>query len=41
MRLGSVGAGCLLGGLLVLCIPLPFVFFRYGERIRARSKFSQ
>jgi hypothetical protein len=39
-RLGSVGAGCLLGGLLVLCIPMPFLFFHYGERIRARSKFA-
>jgi hypothetical protein len=30
-------AGTLLGLLEVLLIPIPFVFYRYGDRIRARS----
>jgi len=39
-RLGAVGGTCLLGGLLVLATPLPFVFYRYGEKIRGRSPFA-
>ena len=39
-KLGTVGAGCLLGGLMTLMAPLPFFFFRYGARIRAGSKYS-
>jgi hypothetical protein len=35
--LGVVGGTCLLGGIMVLFIPLPFVFHRYGASIRARS----
>lgn len=31
-------AGTFLGLLEVLLVPIPFVFFRYGERIRAKSK---
>lgn len=31
-------AGTLLGLLEVCLIPIPFVFYRYGERIRAKSK---
>lgn len=38
-RLGAVGGTCLLAGLLVLCAPLPFVFYRIGERVRLRSPF--
>lgn len=38
-RLGTVGATCLLGGLSVLMVPLPFVFYRYGARIRQSSRF--
>ncbi|KAH8198336.1 hypothetical protein TruAng_007491 [Truncatella angustata] len=35
----GVGPGnSLLGGLAVLFIPIPFVFYRYGERIRKLSK---
>lgn len=30
-------AGTLLGLLQVVCIPIPFVFYKYGHRIRARS----
>jgi hypothetical protein len=31
-------AGTLLGLLEVLLIPIPFVFYRYGDRIRAKSR---
>ena len=36
-QLGAVGGTCLLGGIMVLFIPMPFVFHKYGARIRARS----
>ncbi|ORX33828.1 major facilitator superfamily domain-containing protein [Kockovaella imperatae] len=36
-RLGAVGATCLLAGLMFLTTPLPFIFFRIGARIRAKS----
>jgi len=35
--LGPEWAGTLLGLLEVICIPIPFVFYRYGHRIRERS----
>ena len=35
--LGAVGGTCLLGGIMVLFIPLPFVFHKYGARIREKS----
>jgi hypothetical protein len=35
--LGSQWAGTLLGLLEVACIPIPFVFWKYGGRIRAKS----
>ncbi|EPQ30350.1 uncharacterized protein PFL1_01876 [Pseudozyma flocculosa PF-1] len=38
--LGVVGASALLAGLNVLMVPLPFLFYRYGARIRAKSKFT-
>lgn len=38
-RLGTVGATALLGGLTVLMVPLPFVFYRIGAKVRERSKF--
>lgn len=37
-RLTPQWAGTLLGLLQVLLIPIPFVFYRYGERIRAKSR---
>lgn len=40
-RLSTTGAAALLGGLNVLVVPLPFVFARYGPRLRAKSKYSQ
>lgn len=38
-RLGTVGASCLLAGLTLLMMPLPFIFYRIGARVRERSKF--
>lgn len=35
--MGSRWAGTLLGGLEILCIPIPYVFWRYGWKIRQRS----
>jgi hypothetical protein len=37
-RLTPQWAGTLLGLLEVLLIPIPFVFYRYGERIRGKSR---
>lgn len=39
-RLGVVGASALLAGLLTLVAPFPFLFYRYGARIRARSNMT-
>jgi hypothetical protein len=38
-RLGTIGASALLAGLVTCMVPLPFVFYRIGGRIRERSKF--
>ncbi|CEP64178.1 MFS transporter LALA0_S10e04192g [Lachancea lanzarotensis] len=38
--LGVGGAGSLIGGIGVLLMPIPFVFYKYGAVIRARSKFA-
>ena len=38
--LGVGGGGSLIGGIAVLLAPIPFVFYRYGERIRKKSKFA-
>lgn len=38
--LGVAGAGSLIGGIAVLLAPIPFLFWRYGNRIRQRSKFA-
>lgn len=38
-QLGAVGGSCLLGGLMALCIPLPFVFYKIGGRIREQSPY--
>lgn len=35
--LGANWAGTLLGLLEAVCIPIPFVFYRYGHRIREKS----
>ncbi|KIK59727.1 hypothetical protein GYMLUDRAFT_44161 [Collybiopsis luxurians FD-317 M1] len=39
-RLGTVGATALLAGLMTLAAPLPFIFRRIGERVRAKSRFA-
>jgi hypothetical protein len=36
-NLGPNWAGTLLGLLEAICIPIPFVFYRYGGKIRSRS----
>lgn len=38
--LGVGGAGSLIGGVGVLLMPIPFVFYKCGAAIRARSKFA-
>lgn len=38
--LGVGGGGSLIGGVACLLAPIPFVFYRYGEAIRRRSKFA-
>lgn len=38
--LGVGGAGSLIGAVAVLLAPIPFLFWKYGERIRERSKFA-
>jgi len=38
--LGVGVAGSLIGGLGVLLVPIPFIFYKYGAAIRARSKFA-
>ncbi|KAN0064742.1 hypothetical protein ACQY0O_001797 [Thecaphora frezii] len=38
--MGVVGASAFLAGLNILMVPLPFVFYKYGARIRARSRFT-
>lgn len=38
--LGVGGGGSLIGGVACLLAPIPFVFYKYGEPIRRRSKFA-
>ena len=38
--LGVGGGGSLIGGVAVLLMPIPFVFYKYGQGIRERSKFA-
>jgi DHA1 family multidrug resistance protein-like MFS transporter len=38
--LGVGGGGSLIGGVAVLLAPIPFIFYRYGARIRRRSSFA-
>ncbi|KAJ7467084.1 major facilitator superfamily domain-containing protein [Mycena latifolia] len=39
-RLGTVGATALLAGLTTLMAPLPFIFYKIGPRLRAKSSFA-
>lgn len=38
--LGVGGGGSLIGGVACLLAPIPFVFYKYGRRIRERSRFA-
>lgn len=38
--MGVGGAGSLIAGIACLLAPIPFIFYRYGEPIRKRSKFA-
>jgi hypothetical protein len=38
--LGVGPAGSLIGGVACLLAPIPFLFYKYGARIRERSKFA-
>jgi MFS transporter, DHA1 family, multidrug resistance protein len=38
--LGVGGGGSLIAGVACLLAPIPFVFYKYGEPIRKRSKFA-
>ena len=38
--LGVGGGGSLIGGVACLLAPIPFVFYKYGEQIRRKSKFA-
>ncbi|KAI0040027.1 MFS general substrate transporter [Auriscalpium vulgare] len=39
-RLGTVGATALLAGLTTIMAPLPFVFYKFGARLRSQSEFA-
>ncbi|GAC94156.1 multidrug transporter [Pseudozyma hubeiensis SY62] len=39
-RMTTPGATALLAALNVLMVPVPFVFYKYGKRIRAKSQFT-
>ena len=38
--MGVNWASSLIGGVALLLLPMPFLFYKYGPRIRARSQFS-
>lgn len=38
--LGVGGGGSLIGGVAVLLAPIPFIFYKYGESLRKKSKFA-
>lgn len=38
--LGVGGGGSLIGGIAILLMPIPFLFYKYGRAIRERSKFA-
>ena len=38
--LGVGGGGSLIGGVACLLAPIPFIFYKYGEPIRKRSRFA-
>ncbi|KAK5062779.1 hypothetical protein LTR84_004854 [Exophiala bonariae] len=38
--LGVGGGGSLIGGIAILLAPIPFIFYKYGEPIRVKSRFA-
>ena len=38
--MGVGGGGSLIGGMAVVLAPIPFLFYKYGEGLRKRSRFS-
>jgi DHA1 family multidrug resistance protein-like MFS transporter len=38
--MGTNWAGLLLAGVGFVLIPVPFLFFKYGKRIRTHSKYA-
>ena len=38
--LGVGGGGSLIGGVAVLLAPIPFIFYKYGKKIREKSRFA-
>jgi len=39
-KLGYQWASSLLGFLTLVMLPFPYIFFRYGKRIRGHSRFA-
>jgi hypothetical protein len=39
-RLGDQWASSVPGFLALACVPFPFLFYRYGERIRGRCRYA-
>ena len=40
-KLGYPWASSLLAFLTIAMLPFPYIFFKYGKKIRARSKFAR
>ncbi len=40
VNLGINWAGTLLGGVALILAPMPFLFYKYGQRIRTESCFA-
>jgi DHA1 family multidrug resistance protein-like MFS transporter len=38
--MGVNWASTLIGGIALMLLPIPFLFYKYGPRIRAKSRFS-
>ncbi len=40
-KLGYQWASTLLAGLMIIMMPFPYLFYRYGKQIRSRSRFAK
>jgi hypothetical protein len=40
-KLGYQWASSLLGFVSIAMMPFPYIFFKYGKKIRARSRFAK